>query len=152
MESTLLVQEAKNILEMMGIHTKEVKVIVDNDLHISILSLRLGGNEAELFKENNSELQRNFSHIIKALLEKKHQYKDLIVDVNGEDKKLIDLTKQKAEIAVERVRFFDKPYEFGYLNAYERMLVHSYLKNTRNIITESQGERRDRRLVIKKQT
>ncbi len=153
MDPVILKNETSHILEMMGIRYKEISIIVDSDLHITIVSLRLGGNETELFTANHSEVKRDFSLILKQLLQKKfHQYKDLVIDVNSEDKKLIDLTKQKTEIAVERVTFFDKPYEFGYLNAYERMLVHTYLKNTPDIMTESQGEGRDRRLVIKKKT
>jgi len=150
MNQELLIQEAQKILEMLGIHSKEIKVVTDNDLHITILSLRLGGNETKLFTDNYNELKRDFSLILKILLQKKHQYKDLVVDINGEDIKLIDLTKQKAQIALERVEFFNKPYEFGYLNGYERMLIHSYLKNTQNIVTESHGEGHERRLVIKK--
>ena len=151
MDPHILTKEAETLLTMMGIPTKELSVVVDNDLQLTILSLRISGTEQELFTENYNGLKRDFGLIFKELLKKKHHYyKDLVVDINGEDKKFINQTKEKAAIAVERVQFFDKPYEFGYLNAYERMLIHTYLKNTPEIITESSGEGRDRRLTIKK--
>jgi len=153
MEPTLLKKETEILLDMMGIHVKEVIIIQDLDLHITIISVRAGGNETELFRENNESVLRDFTLILKQLIEKKyHQYKDIIVDLNGENKKHLDLLKQQAQIAVERVEFFDKPYEFGYLNAYERMIIHSYLKNKKDIVTESYGERNERSLVIKKNT
>jgi len=152
MNPDILKQETQTILEMMNIPYKEISVIIDTDLHITIVSLRISGIEQELFTENNNSLTRDFSLILKSFLQKKHHfYKDLTLDINGINKKFIDQTKQKAEIALERVQFFDKPYEFGYLNSYERMLIHSYLKNQSGIMTESQGEGRDRRLIIKKQ-
>ena len=151
MDPHTITTEAKMLLDMMGIHSKELSVSIDNDLQLTILSLRVSGTEQELFIQNFNELKRDFGLLFKELLKKKHHYyKDIIIDINGQDKKFINQTKEKASIAVERVQFFDKPYEFGYLNAYERMLIHTYLKNTPEIITESTGEGKDRRLNIKK--
>jgi len=152
MNPDILKQETQTLLEMIGIPYKEISVIIDTDLHITIISLRISGTQQELFEENYNSLSRDFGLILKSLLQKKyHYYKDITIDINGVNKKFIDQAKQKAEIAVERVEFFDKPYEFGYLNSYERMLIHSYLKNISHIVTESQGEGKDRRLVIKKE-
>jgi predicted RNA-binding protein Jag len=153
MDPETLKTEAQQLLTMMGIHIKEISVIIDNDLHITVVAIRVSGTEEELFTENNNSLSRDFGHIFKETLKKKHHfYKDIVIDINGKNKQFIDMAKQKASIAVERVQFFDNPYEFGYLNSYERMLIHSYLKNIDNIITESQGEGHDRRLVVKKKT
>lgn len=151
MDPQTLKQEAQQLLSLMGITAKELRVVIDNDIHFTIVSLRLRGNDAEIFREHNNEVLRSFTLIFKMLVEKKyHFYKDCIVDVNEEEIKLINHTKEKAEIALERVEFFDKPYTFGYLNAYERMLIHQYLKNHPHIISESEGEKDERRLVIKK--
>lgn len=151
MDPHVLKQESLTILSMMGITPKEIKVHIDNDIHFTIVSLRLKGNDEELFREQHNELLRSFTLVTKMLLQKKHHfYKDFIVDINEEEIKLIKHTKDKAEIALERVTFFDKPYTFGYLNAYERMLIHQYLKNHPEIISESEGEGDERFLTIKK--
>ncbi|MCA9353088.1 hypothetical protein KC901_02800 [Patescibacteria group bacterium] len=152
MERELLITEVSQLLTMMGISVKEIRVIVDTDLHLTIMSLRMSGTEEELFTDNHGEVSRSLGYILKELLQKKHHfYKDIVIDINGKDKEFIDFTKEKASIAVERVQFFDKPYEFGYLNAYERMLIHTYLKNTPGLETVSEGEGKDRRLTVKKQ-
>lgn len=153
MSPDILKKETETILGMMNISFKEVIIVIDNDIRLTIISIRVPGNEEELFTENHNILTRDLGTIIKQLLEKKyHFYKDVTIDINGNNRKFIEQAKQKAQIAVERVQFFDKPYEFGYLNSYERMLIHSYLKNVPNVITQSEGEGRDRRLIIKKQT
>lgn len=153
MDKEILISETKKLLKMIGISYKEVFVSDDRDLRITIVSIRVSGPEQELFLKENKQVSRDFSYLLKLLLQKKHHsYKNLIIDVNGEEKRFIELAKQKAQIAAERVEFFDKPYEFGYLNAYERMLIHSYLKSFSGLITESFGEGKERRLVIRKKT
>lgn len=147
-----LIQEITTFVNYLGIHTKEIKIIVDTDLHITFVSLRVGGNEELLFTENNNELLRDLGGIFKTLIQKKYSfYKDIIIDVNNINKKHVDYTKEKAQIAVDRVLFFDKPYEFGYLNAYERMIIHTYLKKFPHLVSESQGIGKERRLTLRKQ-
>lgn len=151
MKPDVLTNEIRVIVEMMGIHVKEVQYYYDNDIEVTLLSLRLSGNDVPLLHDENREGLRALSLYLKKFLEKKyHFYKDIILDINGEEIEFIQYTKDKAELAFERVDYFDKPYEFGYLNAYERMIVHSYLKKYKNMVTESQGEGKERRLIVKK--
>lgn len=146
-----LVQEMKYFTDALGIHTKDISIIVDSDIHITIVSLRVAGNFEEQLTENHNELLRDLGNLFKQIIQKKYSYfKDLIVDVNNVNKKLIDYTKEKAQIAVERVLFFNKKYEFGYLNAYERMIIHTYLKKYPDIISESNGLGKERRLTLRK--
>jgi predicted RNA-binding protein Jag len=151
MNYDVFIKETENFLTMMNMSYKEISFFIDTDVDIYILSLRVSGLEEELFVEHNNNLTRAIGAILKIIFQKKfHFYKDIILDVNGVNSKFINETKQKAHIALERVNFFDKPYEFGYLNAYERMLIHSYLKKHISVETISHGEGVDRRLVIKK--
>ncbi len=145
-----LQQEIQKVLELMNIHYKEISVHHDSDLHITLVNMRTT-QDTELFMENNKSLLRDFSFVIKQVLKKQfHYHKDIIFDVNHTERDFINFTKEKASLALQRVQFFEKPYEFGYLNSYERMLVHSYLKKYKEVITESQGEGSERRLVVKK--
>lgn len=151
MNSEVLTTELRTLLEMMGIKVKETKYIHDTDLDIHIFSARISGTDAPLFFDNNNELLKSVSFLIKLIFENKYYFfKNSIIDINGTEIEFIRFTKEKAELARERVEHFDKPYEFGYLNAYERMIVHSYMKRRKNIITESYGEGAERRLVVKK--
>lgn len=153
MNYDIFTQETAKILDMMGISYKEISFTLDTDLDMYQLSLRVSGNEEEFFTQHHNELTRDLGLIIKTLFQKKfHFYKDVLLDINGNNKAFIHHTKQKAQIALERVEFFDKPYEFGYLNGYERMLIHSYLKKHQHIETSSHGVGPDRRLVIKKRS
>lgn len=151
MDPVILQRETETILDMMGIRVKSVDIIQDQDLRITIISIRVPGDEQPLFTDHYNELSRDLGLMLRLIFEKKHRYfKDITVDVNGENLALINHTKEKAALAVERVNFFEKPYEFGYLSSYERMIIHSYLKQVSDIVTESEGEGKERRLVVKK--
>jgi len=151
MKQEILLEEISYFMKAFGIHTKEISLIVDNDIHIHIISLRIAGDKELLFTDNHNELLRDFTAIFRLYIQKKFSfYKDIIIDVNGIQKKHIDYTKEKAQIAVDRVLFFDKPYEFGYLNAYERMIIHTYLKKYPKLMSQSQGIGKERRLILQK--
>ncbi len=72
-----------------------------------------------------------------------------LIDVNDyRAKKLRDL-EAKAKIMAERARSFQYDVELSPMSAYERLIIHSTLADEPNIKTESQGEGRTRRVVIK---
>jgi spoIIIJ-associated protein len=49
----------------------------------------------------------------------------------------------------ERARSFQYDVELSPMSAYERLIVHTTLQNAPNVKTESLGEGRNRRVVIK---
>ena len=93
------------------------------------------------------ETIRAIDHIVKKAFEDREL--QFIVDVNGyRMKKINDLT-QTATMLAERARSLKYNVEMTPMSAYERMLVHSALADEKNIETESYGEGRDRRVVIR---
>jgi spoIIIJ-associated protein len=150
MNNDLLQKEIGCILELLNINYKEISFSHDNDLHLDIFSIRLG-KDREIFLAENNHILKSLSVIVRGILERKfHYFKDFILDINQEQKRFIEFTKEKASLALERVLFFNKSYEFGPLNSYERMIIHTFLKNKEGVSTESQGEGLERRLIVKK--
>jgi spoIIIJ-associated protein len=75
--------------------------------------------------------------------------KRFFVDVNDYQEKLIEELKLKAKIMSERARSFKADIELPPMSAYERMLVHTYLDSASDLKTESVGEGKGRRVVIR---
>ncbi len=71
------------------------------------------------------------------------------IDINNFQEKLLEDLKTRATIMCERARSFKTNIELPPMSSYERMLVHSYLQNLPDIVTESAGVGRERRVVIK---
>jgi spoIIIJ-associated protein len=99
-------------------------------------------------------------HLVKKILEKKvppgagqtEEKEDslhFLIDVNDYRTKQIKDLQNKALMLAERARSFQYDVELTPMTAYERLIVHTTLQNQPNVKTESQGEGRNRRVVIK---
>ena len=72
-----------------------------------------------------------------------------LVDVNDYRVNQIKDLQTKALMMAERARSFQYDVELSPMSAYERLIVHTTLQDAPNVKTESQGEGRTRRVVIK---
>ncbi len=72
-----------------------------------------------------------------------------LIDVNDYRAKQIKDLQQKALMMAERARSFQYDVELSPMTAYERLIVHTTLQNAPDVKTESQGEGRSRRVVIR---
>lgn len=72
-----------------------------------------------------------------------------LIDVNGYRSQKIKDLQTKALMMADRARSLQYDVELSPMSAYERLIVHTTLQGAPNIKTESQGEGRNRRVVIK---
>ena len=72
-----------------------------------------------------------------------------LVDVNDYRVKQIKDLQMKAHMMAERARSFQYDVELNPMTGYERLIIHTTLQDALNIKTESLGEGRNRRVVIK---
>ena len=72
-----------------------------------------------------------------------------LVDVNDYRAKQIKDLETKALMMAERARSFQYDVELSPMSSYERLIIHTVLADAPNVKTESQGEGRNRRVVIK---
>ena len=72
-----------------------------------------------------------------------------LIDVNDYRAKQIKDLQTKAIMMAERARSFQYDVELSPMSAYERLIIHTTLQSAPNVKTESQGEGRNRRVVIK---
>ncbi len=71
------------------------------------------------------------------------------IDVNGYQTKRIDELKETARLLADRARSLKYNVEMNPMSSYERMIVHAALTDEPEVTTESQGEGRERRVVIR---
>ena len=72
-----------------------------------------------------------------------------LIDVNDYRGKQIKDLQSKALMMAERARSFQYDVELSPMSSYERLIIHTTLQGAANVKTESQGEGRNRRVVIK---
>ena len=73
----------------------------------------------------------------------------LIIDINEQRTKHIRDLQTKALMMAERARSLQYDVELTPMSSYERLIIHTTLQDAANVKTESQGEGRERRVVIK---
>ncbi len=71
------------------------------------------------------------------------------VDVNGYQEAAVENIKNVAKIMGDRARSFKTSVELDPMSSYERMVIHSFFQDAKDVKTESVGEGERRRVVIK---
>ena len=93
-----------------------------------------------------------FNHLVKKIASAGKEEDDSVkffIDVNNYQEKLEEELKNKAKIMSDRAKSFKVDIELDPMSSYERMIIHSCLQGVPDIKTESKGEGRERRVVIK---
>lgn len=148
--------------EDIKLYIKQLLVDILNKMGLSSVYIEISKSDAttifNIISNNNGLLiGKNGKNIdalqtyIKMVIYSKFNYKyNMIIDVeNYKDKKQHKLIKLAHNLADDVIRF-DEPITMKDLNAYERRLVHAALSKFDLVKTHSEGEGKDRHLVISK--
>ena len=123
--------------------------VVEDDVHPIFM---IKTDDSGVLIGNNGENLRALNHLIKKIAHTKTDgdtCNQFIVDVNGYNRRRMREIKDQTAILAERARLFKSSVEMSPMNAYERMIVHSFLSDDKEIQTQSEGEGRFRRVVLK---
>ncbi|MFA5933993.1 MAG: R3H domain-containing nucleic acid-binding protein [Candidatus Paceibacterota bacterium] len=102
----------------------------------------------------DGDVLASLNHLLNKVVEKKNPENEAIikhvtVDINGYQKQKQERLKTLAHMMAERAIFFKANVELDPMSSYERLIIHDFLASRTGISTESAGEGRDRRVVIK---
>lgn len=143
----IIKKTTKELIENLLCGETEFEVEIDSEGNYRI-DIQTKDENALIGKEN--ERFDAFSHLLKRMVSKTlGDDIKLIIDVNNIRSKNDEVLKTKASIIAERARAFKKDMELDPMTSYERRVIHSFLEGSPNIKTESVGEGKQRRLVIR---
>jgi spoIIIJ-associated protein len=110
----------------------------------------LNGEDAHFALAENGELLDAFEVLLFQMfgrdLGREHRF---VVDADGFRKTRKAELHAMARFAADQVRKNGRPFTFGVLNSTERRIIHVTLKQEEDLITESVGDGRDRRLQVR---
>ena len=123
----------------------EVEVMQDGPNYTASLK----GDDLSVFIGYHGEVLEAFQVILNSTLANKFNFKGRIfLDVQGyktkRAKTLQDLAKRMAKVVVKN----KKSYSLEPMNSYERRIIHTALQGYANISTHSEGDGKDRHLII----
>lgn len=118
----------------------------DNVLTLNVPSTRLNG----FFIGQRGENLRSLQHLVNMAL-RRNDYEDVAVtvDVAGYKKQRNERLARKVQQLAEDVIKTGEPHAMRPMSSYERRVVHKALVGISGVESESEGEGRDRHIVIK---
>ena len=112
--------------------------------------LNLSGEDVPFLLNENGEMLDAFETLLFQIygreLDREHRF---VCDADGFRQTRRAELQAMARFAANNVRKSDRPFAFGILNSTERRVIHLTLQNESDLITESVGVGRDRRLQVR---
>ena len=115
------------------------------------VSLELPEEEVSLFIGSHGETLEAFETLLRSVFRDEYEDKKIIVDINGYIARKEQKLKENALEIAYQVLDTGRPYVYGYLNSYERYLIHSAIAEDpelEELETFSEDEESGRVLVI----
>ena len=134
----------EDLLSFFGINVAVSSTIDDEVIQLSIPSTSMNS----LLIGRNADNLRALQHVVSmALVTKNAEVTRVNVDVAGYKKQRADRLTEKAEGWIRKVRETGESMTLD-LNAADRRIVHKTAKDYSDIETHSEGEGRERKLII----
>src|SRR3989344_2133039 len=114
-------------------------------------------SEPHFFVGHDGEALYSLNHLVRRIVEAKTLStktdesinNNILVDINGFQKKRVENIRAIAHMMGERARYFKSSIEVDPMSAFERRVVHEFLSDATDLKTESMGFGPSRRVVIK---
>lgn len=146
-------EKIKQIFLVMGFKEPEIDVKKDNsnkDRELLIFNLKIGEKDGEWFLAESATGLSALQHTIKIMLFKEGVGRlFFLIDINNYRRKREEEIIGEAMKVVQLVRRTKKPASLEPMPAYERRLIHLKLAEQPDIITESEGEEPERKVVVR---
>ena len=112
--------------------------------------MNLSGKDAPFLLSENGEMLEAFEVLLFQIygrgFDREHRF---ICDADGFRQSRKSELQAMARFAAQNVRKNGRPFTFGVLNSTERRVIHLTLQEESDLITESIGAGRDRRLQVR---
>jgi spoIIIJ-associated protein len=136
----------KTLLTALGLPFDAIEVT--ESLGSTLFTIRT--SESGKLIGTNGETLTALNHIVKKMLESKiSRDEHFSIDVNGYQQKRVKALEDQARLVAERARTFRYDVELPPMSSYERMVIHSTLKEMSDIETASFGEGTMRHIVVR---
>lgn len=144
----------KGLLDSMGAEYKDISEIELAGQSILMIS----AEDGKKLIGSHGDTIHAIDFLVKKMVEAKlppreeggqSEVPHFLIDVNEYRTRQIRDLQTKALMMAERARSFQYDVELSPMSAYERLIVHTTLQGAANVKTESQGEGRNRRVVIR---
>lgn len=136
--------EAQKLLEAIGVQGE-----IETKEEDEIISVTVNTEEIGILIGRHGETISAFELLLNQIINRgEEEWKRIVVDTGGYKQKQEEKLKEIALSAAQKVKETGNPYSLYDLTSAQRRIIHMILAEDDSIMTESQGEGRDRCLVV----
>ena len=149
MDNTKIKTMIEGLLAQLGVKLDSVEIKNDGLSGTTVFVIKTP--DSGLLIGERGETFQALSHLIKRMASKGVDESTVrfAIDVNDYQSGMVEKLKLQAIMLANRARDLKSDVEMEPMTSYERLVVHGALTDQPNIKTESIGQGKDRRLVIK---
>lgn len=146
----------KELIEKTTVSVEDISILEEDPKNTWF---RVLVGEPHLFTSRDGEGLQALNYLVRRIIEnrmfsekdRKENSMDFefLIDINDFQKKKVDSVRAIAHMMAERARYFKSSIEVDPMSPFERRIVHEFLSTATDLKTESEGEGRSRRVVIK---
>lgn len=145
----ILQKLTEELLVLTGVEAKVFVEVTDTDKE-KIYEVNIETDQAGLLIGNKGEtLSAIESFLAMVLKQKTGEWVKVVLEIGDWRAKQEDYLKNLAQQAALRARETKEPQPLYNLNGAQRRIIHMELANETDLVTESEGEEKDRYLVVK---
>lgn len=144
-QESVIGDKANSLIELMGVSAKTEVVKSDDGFSVNIET----ENPAILIGYHGEGLSALQTILSLTVYREIGEWLRVFVDVGGYRQKRKESLEKMALSAVQRVKFSRQECELPPMSPSERRIIHVFLSSDPEVATESIGEGRERRIVIK---
>lgn len=144
--------ETKKLLSLVDIEPTEIKASEEDDQQM-VVEITVDEEESGLLIGYHGETLTALQYLVGQLVNKgKDTWRRILININGyRDRRELQL-REMAKNAAERALLSGDEIEMPYLTPAERRIIHLELSEKDTVTTFSEGEGRNRRLIIAPKT
>lgn len=147
-ETEILRKAVEEMLELMTVKAK-ADVSYDKEQEAFVVNIE-AGDATGLIIGKKGETLSSLQTILGVMLKQKtDEWKRVVVNVGDYREKEEEYLKGLAESSAARAKETGQPQMLYNLKPWQRRIIHMYLSDKSEVITESEGEGEDRYLVVK---
>lgn len=135
-----------NIFGFLKIHP-DYEVIDKED---NVFEIKISGNNLNfLIGHRGQSLDALQSILHLSVLRQQGQHVTIVIDINGYKDQRAEKLQNMTKSYIDRVRFFQKDVELPPMDPWERRQIHMFVSEYEDVVSESIGEGKDRRVTLK---
>ena len=138
------------LLSRLGYAENDIAISYDDKTNT--LWFSLPNSAARILLAREGEALSALNHVVTKLTERileEGVRLRVVVDANNHERQKIENLRTVAHMMAERARYFKSSIDIEPMLPYERRIVHEFLSEMPDIVTESVGEGKARHIVIR---